>query len=135
MYKSSRNIGDLDPRLQSLFVRFDIAMKEAGIDYIVTCTYRNDADQQKLYDQGRKNPGSIVTNAKPGQSMHNKTLADGTPAAQAFDIAIVENGKIDWSTSNPKWQKAGNIGKVIGLEWAGNWKSFKEYPHFQLPKA
>jgi peptidoglycan L-alanyl-D-glutamate endopeptidase CwlK len=135
MFKTSRNIGDLDPRLQSLFVRFDIAMKEQHIDYIVTCTYRNDADQQALYDQGRKNPGKIVTNAKPGESMHNKTDSAGKPAALAFDIAILENGKIDWNASNPKWTKAGNIGKLIGLEWAGDWKSFKEYPHFQLPKG
>lgn len=135
MFNSSRNIADLDTRLQTLFVRFDAAMKNARIDYIVTATYRNDADQQKLYNQGRTTPGGIVTNAKPGQSEHNHTDADGKPASHAFDIVIMENGKPDWRTSNPKWKAAGAIGKSVGLEWAGDWVSFKEFPHFQLPKG
>jgi peptidoglycan L-alanyl-D-glutamate endopeptidase CwlK len=25
----------------------------------------------------------------------------------------------------------GKIGESCGLEWAGNWKTFKEFPHFQ----
>lgn len=135
MFKSTRAIQALDPRVQSLYARFSAAMTAARIDFIVTCTYRNDEEQAALYAQGRTAPGRIVTNAKPGESMHNKTNADGTPASLAFDIAILENGKIDWSTANPKWKQAGAIGKSVGLEWAGDWTTFKEYPHFQLPKA
>ena len=29
------------------------------------------------------------------------------------------------------WKKVGNVGKLVGLEWAGEWKKFKEFPHFQ----
>jgi peptidoglycan L-alanyl-D-glutamate endopeptidase CwlK len=29
------------------------------------------------------------------------------------------------------WQRIGKTGKEAGLEWAGDWKRFKEYPHFQ----
>lgn len=118
-----------------MYARFAIAMTAANISFIVTCTYRNNEDQAALYAQGRSSPGRIVTNARPGQSEHNKTGADGKPASHAFDIAILENGKIDWSTANPKWKQAGAIGKSVGLEWAGDWITFKEYPHFQLPKA
>jgi len=43
-------------------------------------------------------------------------------------------GKPVWGTSGEDgklWQKVGEIGKSCGLEWAGDWKVFKEYPHFQ----
>lgn len=133
MYKSSRDIKDLHPKMQALFVQFDSAMKRANIDYIVTCTYRNDEDQNELYALGRTKRGNVVTNARAGESLHNHVNADtGKPESLAFDICIMQNGKCDWSTQNPAWKRAGEIGTKIGLEWAGNWKSFKEYPHFQL---
>ena len=135
IYPSSRRIGDLNPTLQALYYKFDMQMKAEQIDYIVTCTYRNLEDQTVLYAKGRTAPGPKVTNARAGESKHNATLADGSPASEAFDIAIMEHGKIDWDISNPKWHKAGMIGKSLGLEWAGDWVSFKEYPHFQLKKV
>jgi peptidoglycan L-alanyl-D-glutamate endopeptidase CwlK len=119
--------------MQELYKKFDAGMKLAEIDYIVTCTYRDNGEQQKLYDQGRTTKGSIVTNAKPGQSKHNCVGKDGKPASQAFDICIMKNGKLDWDVKNPDWQKAGKIGREVGLEWAGDWRSFKEFPHFQQP--
>jgi peptidoglycan L-alanyl-D-glutamate endopeptidase CwlK len=134
MYKSSRNIQDLHPRLRGLFITFDAELRAAGVDYIVTCTYRNGADQDALYAQGRTVRGNKVTNAKAGESLHNNCDANGIPAARAFDIVIMKNGKPDWNVSNPHWKLAGKIGQRVGLEWAGNWVSFKEYPHFQLPK-
>jgi peptidoglycan L-alanyl-D-glutamate endopeptidase CwlK len=132
MFASSRNINDLHPRLREIFVRFDAAMKKAGIDFIVTCTYRNNADQDALFAQGRITSGHVVTNAKAGQSKHNGVNIDGKPASTAFDIVIISNGKADWNVGNPAWKIAGRLGKSVGLEWAGDWKSFKEYPHFQL---
>lgn len=130
----SRNLIDLCPRLQSLFCVFSAKMKNAGIDFIVTCTYRSDEEQTALYAQGRTVKGAIVTNAKAGESKHNAVTLDGLPASKAFDIVIIKNGKPDWDIKNPDWKKAGMIGKSIGLEWAGDWTSFKEYPHFQLPE-
>lgn len=132
MYPSSRNINDLHPRLRAIFVRFDSAMIKAGIDFIVTCTYRNDRDQDALFAQGRTAAGRVVTNAKAGQSKHNYVGDNERPASLAFDIVIMTNGKPDWNIDNPAWKIAGKIGKSVGLEWAGDWKSFKEYPHFQI---
>ena len=134
MYPSSRNVNDLHPRLRSLYLRFDQMMRESDVHYIITATYRNNDDQDKLYDSGRTVKGSIVTNAKAGQSMHNAVDLNGAPASRAFDIVIIKDGKPDWDIKNPDWKKAGKIGKSVGLEWAGDWVSFKEYPHFQLPK-
>lgn len=132
-FKSSRNPRDLHPRLLALYAQFETKMHEKGIEFIVTCTYRNNDDQNALWAQGRTKQGAIVTNCRGGQSAHNMTASDGKPAACAFDIVILTNGKPDWNVNNPNWKKAGQIGKSLGLEWAGEWKTFKEFPHFQLP--
>jgi peptidoglycan L-alanyl-D-glutamate endopeptidase CwlK len=47
----------------------------------------------------------------------------------------MENGKPDWSVTNPKWTKAGEIGKSVGLVWGGSWAKAKDYPHFEMADA
>lgn len=132
----SRDLAHLAPDVRGLC----IAMLERGrvahgIDLLVTCTYRSNAEQSILYAKGRRWPGLIVTNAKPGESLHNVTALDGTPAARAFDVVPLVGGKPVWSTSGPDgdlWQNVGDLGKHYGLEWAGDWKSGREFAHFQL---
>jgi len=98
------------------------AYKES-IFVVITEGFRLIEQQHKLYSQGRTTPGIIVTNAKGGYSYHNYGLA--------FDIALLDNnGEVDW-TIGRRWNKAGEVGKRIGLEWGGDWKSLKDYPHFQ----
>lgn len=120
--------------MQPLVKRFLANAKAAGIDLLVTCTYRSNEEQAALYAIGRTKPGRIVTRAKPGQSMHNHTL-NGNPAALAVDVVPMRDGKPVWSASDPVWKQAGEIGEKVGLEWAGRWTTFREYPHFQHPQA
>jgi peptidoglycan L-alanyl-D-glutamate endopeptidase CwlK len=96
--------------------------KAAGIDVIITSTYRDHESQAALYAQGRTAPGKIVTNAKPGQSWHNHKLA--------FDFCPIVNGKAAWDDEN-LFTVCGEIAEQIGLEWAGRWKSFRELAHCQ----
>lgn len=152
---SSREIRHLAPELQVLYNRFhdrcrrDTWMLRNGITILLTCTYRSDEEQNRLYAQGRSSPGRVVTNAKAGQSQHNATTPQGQPAARAFDIVPLRRGKPVWGTSgdgiddDPSddhtddlevWQRVGAHGEAVGLEWAGRWTRFREYPHFQLPK-
>lgn len=128
---SSRSLDDLHPDVAPLVRGFLEDCKKQGIDIIVTCTYRSGEEQNKLYAQGRTAPGNIVTNAKAGQSAHN-FMIDGKPASKAVDVVPLLNGKPIWNSSDPIWQKIGDIGESHGLEWAGHWTRFKEYPHFQL---
>lgn len=129
---ASRRIEDLHPHLQPLARQFLADCAAAGLDILITCTHRSNAEQDALYAQGRTKPGKVVTRAQAGQSRHNNTLADGTPASLAFDIVPLVNGKPVWAASHPHWKQAGAIGEALGLEWAGRWKTFREYPHFQL---
>lgn len=128
---ASRKLSDLAPDVRILAEKFLDACAAEGIDVLVTCTYRSGIEQAELYAQGRTSKGKIVTNAKPGESLHNMLL-NGLPGARALDVVPMVNGKPMWDAENPLWQKLGEIGKSVGLEWAGDWPRFKEFPHFQL---
>lgn len=119
---NSRNLEDLVPPAKQRAQAFIDAAKAKGIDLLVTSTYRDNESQAALFAQGRTAPGKVVTNAKPGQSWHNHRCA--------LDVVPLVNGKAVWD-DNALWAQVGKIGEANGLEWAGNWKTFKEFPHFQ----
>ena len=120
---NSRSLDDLVPPAKQRAQAFVEAAKAKGIDLLVTSTYRDNESQAALYAQGRTTPGDVVTNARPGQSWHNYRCA--------LDVVALVNGKPIWNKKDPIWQKIGEIGKSCGLEWAGDWVTFKEFPHFQ----
>jgi peptidoglycan L-alanyl-D-glutamate endopeptidase CwlK len=119
---NSRNLEDLHPKVASLCSTFIEACKQEGIDILITSTYRDEESQQVLYNQGRTTPGKKVTNAKPGQSFHNWKVA--------FDFVPLVAGKAQWNDIS-LFKRCGEIAKSHGLEWAGDWVSFKEYAHCQ----
>lgn len=94
-------------------------------------TLRTFNEQAELYAQGRTKPGKVVTNAKPGQSLHNYGLA--------FDIVLIIDGKTaSWDTikdfdgdKEADWMEVVKICKSYGWKWGGDFKSFKDYPHFE----
>ncbi|NBV95366.1 MAG: peptidase M15 [Actinobacteria bacterium] len=120
---NSRNLEDLLPVVRERVERMIANCKAEGIDLLVTSTYRDNASQNALYAQGRTTPGKVVTNARAGQSFHNYRCA--------VDVVPIRNGKPIWDSKDQAWQIIGKIGKAAGLEWAGDWKRFKEFPHFQ----
>jgi len=143
---ASRKLSDLHPALQAPAQAFIDECAAEGIDLLVTCTYRTGNEQDELYAQGRTKPGRIVTNARAGQSSHNATL-NGLPASKALDVVPIRHGKPVWGTSGngidndpadddkddlELWQRVGIIGDRHGFQWAGRWKKFKEYPHFEM---
>lgn len=128
----SRNIEDLHPDLQPLCREFLRRCAAAGLDILITCTWRSSDEQDRLYAQGRTAPGAIVTRARAGQSAHNATR-QGAPAARAFDIVPRVNGRPVWDAAHPAWQQAGQIGMALGLKWYGApGAGFREFPHFEL---
>jgi peptidoglycan L-alanyl-D-glutamate endopeptidase CwlK len=120
---NSRSLDDLIPQAKERVEKFIALCKENGIDLLVTSTYRDMESQTALYNQGRTTEGKIVTNAHAGESFHNYRCA--------VDVVPLVNGKPEWDGSDPIWAKVGALGKQAGLEWAGEWHSFKELAHFQ----
>lgn len=87
---------------------------------------RTVAEQDALYAKGRTAPGGKVTNAKGStySSMHQWGIA--------FDF-YRNDGKGAYNTSNRFFERVGELGKSIGLEWGGDWTKPVDRPHFQLP--
>ena len=123
---ASRKIDDLHPTVAKLCAAHMTACSQAGIELLITCTYRDNEEQARLYALGRTAPGKKVTNAKPGQSMHNYRVA--------YDVVPMRHGKPVWGTAGEDgklWAQVGALGQAAGLEWGGAWESFKDLPHFQ----
>ncbi|WP_164670909.1 M15 family metallopeptidase [Virgibacillus doumboii] len=122
----------LDPVVAEKTEQLVRKVAKQNIDVVITEKVRSIKRQNKLYQQGRSEKGSIVTYAKGGESYHNYGLA--------VDYAIRNNeGKIIWDTSydgngNGKsdWFEAADIAKELGFEWGGDWNKFKDYPHLQM---
>ncbi|MDR1066478.1 MAG: M15 family metallopeptidase [Clostridiales bacterium] len=117
----SRDVNELHPALKRGAAELMSRMKRKGYDVIVTSSYRDNESQNALYEQGRTKPGSIVTNARGGESVHNYRLA--------FDIAKNIKGQ-EYSDAN-FFITAGNIWREMGGEWGGDWVSFPDKPHMQ----
>ena len=120
---NSRKLEDLHPRVKALCEQFIAKCDAAGIDVLITSTYRDAASQNALYALGRTVAGRKVTNAKGGQSFHNWRVA--------FDFVPIVNGKAMWNDT-ATFTRCGAIAESLGLEWAGRWKRFKETAHIQF---
>lgn len=94
----SRDIKDLLPAVAAKAIAFVAACRAAGVEVLITSTYRDNESQNALYAQGRTtmgpNPrpgkplGLTVTGAKGGQSFHNWKCA--------FDFVPIVHGKAIW---------------------------------------
>lgn len=129
-----RNVSQLHPELQKKVEQLKILCQQNGITIGISECVRTVAEQDALYAQGRTTPGKIVTKAKGNtySSMHQWGVA--------FDFYLKMDVDGDGSVSDDAFNnstdlfnKVGNIGQSIGLEWGGAWKSMKDLPHFQLP--
>lgn len=97
----------------------------------ITQGLRTFKEQDNLYSLGRTKPGKKVTNAKGGQSIHNYGFA--------VDICMMIDGKTaswdtvkDWDHDKvADWYECVKIFAKYGWDWGGNWKTFKDLPHFE----
>lgn len=88
-------------------------------------TLRTNEEQHALFLKRPK-----VTNADAGQSIHNYGLA--------FDIVILYDKDKNGSFETASYSLDGNFTQVVaffkshGLVWGGDWKTFKDNPHFEF---
>ena len=117
----------LHPKLQKKLNELEKACKKVGLKIQITECVRTIAEQDALYAQGRTTgvKGHTVTNA-PGYSYSSHHMW-GT----AFDFCRAD-GKEPYYDKDGFFTKVGKIGKSLGLEWGGDWKSPVDKPHFQL---
>lgn len=123
--RSTKNMGLVHPVVKETILEVIKRAYKEGINVQISSGYRSNAEQQRLYNQGRTTPGKIVTNARPGQSMHNYGLAVD------YFLTNKDGTKALW-TVNADWRRVAAIAKSLGFEWGGDWRGFVDYPHLQM---
>lgn len=129
--RNEKSIAKLHPQVRDKIRKFinDVYTKHQ-VQLVIVQDYRTYVQQDALYAKGRTASGSVVTNARGGQSNHNFALA--------VDVfPLWEDGKLHMDVKSDQknikiLKKIAPIGKGIGLEWGGDWKSIIDNPHFQL---
>lgn len=155
---ASRDLSTLISEVRDAAVLTKECCHVRGFELLIYCTFRPFEEQARLYRQSRRRAqilrkaerlrargfpeladiligvgpqegivGRHVTGAGPGESWHQYR--------RAFDAVPLVGGKAEWSASSPHWQTYGQCAVDAGLEWAGNWTRFKEYPHAQKPST
>lgn len=119
---NSRDLKELEPKTRILAYKLVKACKEAGIDLLVTSTFRDKESQDDIYAQGRTKPGGKVTNARGGMSFHQYRCA--------FDVVPLVGGKAVWNDDH-LWTNIRDLAEALGLESGSRWHSFPEWPHLQ----
>jgi len=96
-----------------------------NVKMLVSQGLRTFEEQDTLYAKKPK-----VTNAKGGQSIHNYGLA--------FDFCLVNGKTAIWDIAkdfdNDKvadWKEVADVFKSAGYTWGGDFRSFKDAPHFE----
>ena len=130
--RTIENLGSLNKKALAKFEPFLVeaenSMAAEGVTLEVISGLRSWAAQAALFAQGRTKPGPIVTKARPGSSWHNYGLA--------IDLGLFKNGvyldEKKPALADKLYAILGRIAAKHGIEWAGNWKTFQETPHFQV---
>lgn len=117
--RSNANLLGVHPDLQAVAQR---ALELSAIDFTVTEGLRTPARQQELFAQHK-----------------SQTLRSRHITGHAIDVAALHDGKLTWN-----WAEYETISKAfkaaakelgVAITWGGDWKSFKDGPHFELTHA
>lgn len=115
-----RSISALTDAAQKACTLFLERCKKEGLSVCITETYRSQARQNYLYEQGRTKPGKVVTWTK--KSRHT--------SGRAWDIC--QNVKGREYNDAQFFKKCGAIATDLGIIWGGTW-SPPDTPHFEIP--
>jgi peptidoglycan L-alanyl-D-glutamate endopeptidase CwlK len=103
-----------------------------GLKPRISCGLRSFEEQEKLFSQGRDKFGNIVdrskivTNSRPGESIHHYGLAVD------FCFHGPDPFLVNLKNGEDVWNDLGRIGKAHGLVWGGDFRLFKDRPHLEL---
>lgn len=133
--RTATNVNTLTEGAQKIAIPFILKAKaiaaSMGVDLKVISGNRTYAEQNALYAKGRTTSGSVVTNAKGGYSNHNFGIAWDFGCFQGS--SYLDGGTSTQQALSSRVYKA--IGQLVDdykVEWGGNWRTFKDYPHFEV---
>lgn len=110
----TRSLDCLMPYVRYLALKLKAECAKEGIPLGFANTLRDKEYQEYCYETGKSASKEVGPHA----------------FGLAFDFFINKKGsEYDMTLI----RRVGEIGKKLGLEWAGDWKTFKEYVHFEYP--
>jgi peptidoglycan L-alanyl-D-glutamate endopeptidase CwlK len=110
------------PDLRKVFMR---AAEITDLDFTILEVLRTTNRQKLLVKQGAS------------KTMKSRHLASHDGLSRAVDAAPVIDGNVSWD-----WPLYHRLAKIIKqaakdvnvpIEWGGDWRTFKDGPHWQLP--
>jgi hypothetical protein len=115
--RSIRNLVGVHPDLVSIMHK---TLEITPLDFCVIEGLRSEEKQRLLFKSGA-----------------SKTMNSRHLTGHAVDIAVLPDGKLSWDFEYydeiQKYVKQASQLLELPIEWGGDWKSFKDGPHFQLP--
>jgi len=123
--RTEKNLATLQKGAQKAlrpFVSHAISIAASmGVELKVICGLRNKADQEAAKRRGASKAGY-------GYSWHNYGMA--------IDFGCFRGRSyLDSDSPSEASRVYATIGKIAGdygIEWGGNWRTFKDYPHFHV---
>lgn len=121
--RSKMRLNGVHPDLVKVVER---AIHITTVDFTVLEGVRDPLRQKKLVESGAS------------QTMNSRHIPGADGYAKAVDLGAWVDDQVDWSW--PLYYKIADAmkeaAKQVGvpIEWGGTWKTFKDGPHFQLPR-
>ena len=115
------------PDLSRVIRRAAAMWPSNDLTFFITCSLRTLEEQKKLFA------------AKATRTMNSRHLpGKSNKLSHAVDLAIKMGGKIRWDwplyAQMAKTIKAAAKAEKVPITWGGDWVSFKDGPHFELPR-
>ena len=113
------------PDLVRVVMRCAADWADPATGFIVTCGVRTLEEQKILKAKGAS------------KTLRSRHLKAANGYAHAVDLACTIKGQVRWDwplyDRLAKRMKAAARAEKVPLEWGGDWVSFKDGPHYQLP--
>lgn len=117
--RSRKNLEGVHPDLVRVA---ELALQYTEIDFVVTDGLRTPEEQEKLLSAGK-----------------SRTKNSRHLTGHAIDVAAWAKGQIRWDWAY--YESIADAFKTaaselnVPIEWGGDWKTFRDGPHFQLPRT
>ena len=121
--RSKMRLNGVHPDLVKVVER---AIQITTVDFTILEGVRDPLRQKKLVESGAS------------QTMNSRHIPGADGYAKAVDLGAWVDDQVDWSW--PLYHKIADAMKEaarqvkVPIEWGGDWRTFKDGPHFQLPR-